>query len=524
MGPAEYLRVLRRRWLVVASAVLIAVLAGTGVSIFRGGATPLQYQGTTVLLSTGSLTAGGASAGASLPTIAALATVGDVPVRAAEQLHFPGDPTLLASHIVAEGDSTTGLLHITATAPSARAANAYADAFAHQLLASLQRRQSALAGELQDRMSQTQREIDALKARLVHAGPSDTPLLQAQLDAMTQRFSAINSQYQLLIGASNGGLQIIQSAHATQISSGPLRVPRSATARLMVATILGLIAGVAMALLLERFDSRIRTKEMAEQHYGLPVLAEIPFIPARHRWPIPRQADRQSPSLDAFRLLRAGLARSVDGADDRPKSKANGQTLHGPTVLVTSAEGGEGKTTVVANLAATFAESGKRVLVLSCDLRRPTIHAALGIPNGPGLAEAVLGSNGRDILEGHIRPTALTGVSLVTSGHAGEDAAAFLGSEGMLRVVREAREKADVVILDSAPILAGSEMSELLLTVDAVLVVARSGKTESELAHRASEVLQRLGAPVVGVALNASREAVVPRIYYRPRRHGGGSA
>ena len=187
--------------------------------------------------------------------------------------------------------------------------------------------------------------------------------------------------------------------------------------------------------------------------------------------------------------------------------------------MVTSADAGEGKTTIVANLAAVYAEIGKRVLILSCDFRRPAIHQLLGVSEGPGMTQAVAASNGRPMLEGHIRETRLDHVSIVTTG-AGRGGTFRPAASGRLsRAIDEARSYADVVLVDSAPVLVGSEAPELVASADSVLIVVRAGKSNPELAGRAAEVLRRLDAPVVGLALNASREAVVPHAYYRANRH-----
>jgi capsular exopolysaccharide synthesis family protein len=190
------------------------------------------------------------------------------------------------------------------------------------------------------------------------------------------------------------------------------------------------------------------------------------------------------------------------------------------TILVTSAGPGEGKTLVVANLAATYAELGKRVLVLSCDFRRPKIHRLFGVPNDHGLSEALEASNGQPVLRGHVRSTPLTNVRVVPSGAIPESAGELLTSRNMREALVEARKEADIVLLDTPPVLATSDASHLFPDVDTVLVVARAGKTTAEVAERSSELLRRMRAPVVGVALNGSTEEMVPRGYYRSEREG----
>ena len=147
------------------------------------------------------------------------------------------------------------------------------------------------------------------------------------------------------------------------------------------------------------------------------------------------------------------------------------------------------------------------------------------VPNGPGLTEA-LASQNRQVLNGRVVETAVENVSIVTTGK-GDAKASLLGSDHMRRVLDESRLLADVVIMDTAPILVSSEVAPMIPEVDAVLVVAEAGKTSGNLAESTSELLKRLGAPVVGVALNRAAEISIPKgyhKYYVSSRPEGGAA
>jgi len=175
---------------------------------------------------------------------------------------------------------------------------------------------------------------------------------------------------------------------------------------------------------------------------------------------------------------------------------------------VTSPGPADGKTFVAANLAAAFKELGKRVLVLSADLRKPSIHRQFGVPVAPGLADALADSNGRVVVDA--LPTKVESVRLVPSGRADGNPGELLASPRMTRVLEAARRMADVAVLDTSPILVGSDVAPLLTKVDAVVLVARANRTRAELAQRAGDVLRRLDAPVVGIALNCSTEINMP--------------
>ena len=141
--------------------------------------------------------------------------------------------------------------------------------------------------------------------------------------------------------------------------------------------------------MLERFDTRLRTSKRAEEAFGLPVLAEVPAISAGAGKGVVMASHPYSRAADAFRLVQVGTARWTS-ADGNGNGHANGDGAPRPsratTILVTSPEARDGKTTVAANLAVAYAQAGHRVLVVSCDLRRPAIREVFGVAGQPGLS------------------------------------------------------------------------------------------------------------------------------------------
>jgi capsular exopolysaccharide synthesis family protein len=535
VNPVEYLRILRRRWPVIAAIVGAALVAAfLTTSVVPVGPAVRSYRATTVILNTGDLNVPGI---ANLDTVAALTTVGEVPVRVAEKINYTGDPVVLGARIQALVQPETGLLRISANSQQREEARTLADTFADELLAFLAERKvdrsAAQIDFLDRRLENLETEIQVLENRI--ADPS-TPepavrLLTARRDAKIRIYSVISEQFDSLVNAAAdpATLVIVQKASPQPIYQSGFRPPSSRAGRMFFAGILGLLVGVGVVLLLERIDTKIRTKREAEQHFGLPVLAEIPRLSWRdgRRVSVTAAEEPRSALADSFRLLEAGVSRmSLDGERRRSEQPAGGdvprERLSGPrSILVTSAAPGEGKTLVVANLAATYAELGKKVLVLSCDFRRPRIHRLFGVPNDQGLSEALEAGNGRPILRGHVRSTSLSNVRVVPSGETPESAGELLTSRNMREALLEARKDADIVLLDTPPVLATSDASHLFPEVDTVLLVARAGKTTAEVAERSSELLRRMRAPVVGVALNGSTEEMVPRGYYRSERDDG---
>jgi capsular exopolysaccharide synthesis family protein len=302
---------------------------------------------------------------------------------------------------------------------------------------------------------------------------------------------------------------------------------------ILVAALLGLFLGIVLALVIERFDTKIRTPRDAEEGFGAPVLAEVPSIPRRRRGSVVVVADPLSRAADAFRLLSVSVAHS---AVESPAATGNGHGPMGPkeaaghptppkTILVTSAERRDGKTTVAANLAAAYAEVGKRVLVLSCDLRRPAIHKLFHVADRPGLTELLASMNGELNRPGRIDLAPYVEimpnrVAVLPSGTPSDRPGEVLGSPRMHRFVEWTRDIVDVVVLDSAPLLAASDAASLTPEVDGVVLVARAGKTRAEPAGRSTDLLERLGATVIGVVLNDTkdRSSQRRRRSYRPTR------
>jgi capsular exopolysaccharide synthesis family protein len=494
MNPADYLKVLRRRWRDLALAVALALGAGFVISSLGAISPPHpSYSSTSYLVttSTGLLTPNVPN----LQALAELATIGDVPERVAEELPGRQDPYQLASMIRTRANVQTGIMSITAISPQRAQVRPVATAFAGAVVSYLREQQaraaSREAGSLLDRMEQLEGEIDNLEARIASSPPSAAQLLQAERDAKIRQYGLQYESYQQIAAASTGpiALQILEATEPQQLQAGGIQPPRSTTGILVLSGFLGLLAGVVLVLVLDRFDTRIRNRQDAEQHFGLPVLADIPHVSRARR----------------------GESITLPGKPGAPDLPGSGPPR---TILVTSPGPSDGKTTVVANLALTLGEHGKRVLVLSCDLRRPMIHHMFGIPNGTGLTDALRSPNGEAVLEGRVLQTPVRGVWMVPSGGSTSRPMELLASDRMRQAIREARDMADIVLLDSPPILTASDAAPLMTEVEAVVVVARAGRTTYEVAERTGQLLKQLEISVRGVALNAVREMPVPRGYY----------
>ena len=244
----------------------------------------------------------------------------------------------------------------------------------------------------------------------------------------------------------------------------------------------GAAAGLALALVLDRLDSRLRSREEIHAALRMPIIAEIPRLARAQRG---RAGDRGRGG--PAERLRGRVPCGAHGPDAHPEP-AGSRGVHAPTVA-----GGdprrravgpgssssprrtqsEGKTTSVANLAASFAETGQRVLVLDADLRSPDTHNLFDVPQGAGISD-YLSEPGDASLEALIRPTSVPGVRIITAGTRLAHPASLASRMGHL--LAEAREMADIVLIDTAPLLAASDVFDILPMVDTVLLVVRSGR------------------------------------------------
>jgi capsular exopolysaccharide synthesis family protein len=503
MESVDYLSGLRRRSWVIAAAVAVGVLVGWLTrSVPLGTSTPKGYVAGAALLGSSD------PAVSNLSQLSALTTIGPVLRHAAHDVKYTGDPRELATMISVSADQESGIIWVYATASTQEEAVQLANTFAAELekYAAKGRAKVSLAQAtwLQGQMNRLAREITQLGAEIATSAPAAASLLTVERDAKIQSYSLLVSRNQDLTAEAlaPSPLQVVQKASANLTASKALIGPITLAWRLVVAGVLGLLLGLALALVLERFDTRIRTRGGAERSFGLPVLAEIPSLRGRSHGAIIKADGEISRGAEPLRLLGALLAQGdsayislPDDGNGRPRAQA---------ILVTSPSVAEGKTSVAARLAMAYSENGKRVLVLSCDFRRPDVHRLFGVSNQPGLSDALMSTDRTGTLQTYAQRTALGNLRVVPSGRIPANPGKLLGSERMRQILEEARREADIVIVDTTPVLANGDVAYLLREVDSVLVVARTGRTTVDEAKRTAEILGRLGAPVAGVALNGS--------------------
>ncbi|MFF7458808.1 CpsD/CapB family tyrosine-protein kinase [Kitasatospora sp. NPDC008115] len=506
MEPANHFTVLRRYWRLLAGCTLAALVVGwlltpAGATVDNAkweckvAITPVAGAGDTVRAD----------------QVLSYAQGADVAAAAAKALGIADTAEVIARRTVT-ADSPQ-MLTIATTGPTRQSCSDLATAYSAAIIKGYSDESARSAAEtikkLQAQADAQQQQLNEIQAQFNRSSAADQPKLQPKLTAAnTSLTTTLTTISKLANSAQTDAIQQWGSIDARQGDGNLLSSP-SRGVRLGLAVALGLALGVVAALMLSRMDTRLRSRNAVEEAFNLPVIGEVPHLSRRQRRvrePLVR-ARPSDPAAEAYRSLRStllltgpdSLARPA-GGDDRDPARTVSRRLAepAPVVLVASGSSRDGRTITIANLAAALAETGREVLVLDCDFRHPQLHAHLGVGDGPGMAELLSGERLGE-LDDLVRPTNVAGVSLITGGNTTAYPAALVLRAG--EVLRRARRHADVILVDTSPLLHANDAYDLVQHADAVLVTVRSGNVTPEQADRVAELLSRTGVPVAGVAL-----------------------
>ncbi len=267
---------------------------------------------------------------------------------------------------------------------------------------------------------------------------------------------------------------------------------------LMIGLILGLLFGTGLAIFLEYLDDTIHDIEEAKRMLEIPLLAVIPHIApaagmtdkkATSHYPA-MLIDSKSSISEAFRTLRTNIHFSALNKKRQ-------------LLMVTSSFPGEGKTTIVGNMAVAFSQVGMRVMLVDCDMRRPSLHTLFGHRQTPGLSELIAGDKELGAL---IQSTEIAGLDIISAGTIPPNPAEMLGSDEMRTIVETLRESYDLVILDAPPVLSVTDAPVLSTCADLVLLVIEAGRVPIKAARHMLELLNQVGAPIAGMILNDKKQ------------------
>lgn len=400
------------------------------------------------------------------------------------------------------------------------------------------KRVDAQISMLEESLAKAPREVVAtMKTRYESAAAKERSLRQAynaqradfsgqnqallQLSVINQRIET-NKQYLATLlqkqneientktdTAKTNNVTVVQYSKLPTGPVGPARMRN-----IVLAFLLSLGAGIGLAFLLDYLDDTLKTVEDVDRHIHLPALALIPTnrperlrLKGKHSPPgdanettaLALIDDVRSPIAEAYRHLRTSLL--LSSAGQPPK-----------TILVTSSQPSEGKTTTAVNTAVMLAQTGAEVVIIDCDLRRPRLHAHFNVPNAKGVTNYLSGESDLGAL---LQPyEKLPNLKLLTSGPVPPNPAELLGSDEMRKLLALVGERFTHVIIDSPPAISFTDASILSTMVDGVVLVVHGGRSSRAVVRRAKQQLLDVGANIFGVVLNNVKLEATNYYYY----------
>jgi Mrp family chromosome partitioning ATPase len=481
----------------------VALVAGL-VLLSLGGSSTVTYSAEHLIA-----VRSAASNAPTTPSQAVLAaTRKDIPALAAKKLGYKGNPAALTSGVSFSLTEDRQAISITASGDSRKAAQAKADAFAeafvefHSGAASTSR--TAQASRNKEQLAAQQKRAAELVTQYPNLSASSAvgvpPEAVAEYQQVRQRIEQLQQEQLSIEAVTNeqAPYESLGSSPATESSSLVDGLP--APVRFLVGLLIGLGLGAVVLFVLEHFFPRIDTVEDLEDRLGAAVIAEVPEQP-----PGAIAIPLDPAHFDGlYAEAHRGLRTAVDFArrkeeNDRP-----------PVIMVVSAGPSEGKTMTSSHLALAIAETGREVVALSCDFRRPNLHKIFGVPRDPGINSGF--ENPDDLTEDIVIRDVLPSLSIVPSGPP---------TRRMVHLVPTIREISEqavasgiTVIVDTAPILAANDTADLLEFVDYVIVVAMAGRTHARAVSAAAEILRRHDAKVLGAVLVGANDQMSQQYSY----------
>ena len=502
MEIRRYLRVFRRWWWLLVAATLIASVS----SYLATRSIPRTYRSRARVMVGESIQSRNPdwmsinTAQQLALTYAELATSHRVLQGVVDSLGLQASADVLRGMVSVKLVQGTQLLDITVVDTDPVRAAAIANGVGEQLIsqgpggtasqdAELRRDVLEQIDDLKTRIDFTKKEIQNLDAAIPKEDSARAIAeLKNRRDLLQQQVSQWQNTYAQLYAAYTGNqaniLSIVEQAEPNYAPIGP-----RTRMNVLLAAVIGALLAVGAILLLEYLDDTVKTGE------ELSTLTEIPFLGIIPRMHGNDEAGKRLVTLDqprsnaseCFRVLRTNLQFS---SLDRPLR----------TLLVTSPQPTEGKSTTAANLAVVMAQAGRRVVIVDSDLRRPILHRLFDLPNDWGLTGMLFGEGNRG--GDGILSTSVDNLRFIPCGPLPPNPSEIIGSQRMEALVERLQEVADLVIFDSPPLLTVADATILAARVDGVLLVADCGVTRRDALRKATESLRQVGAHLLGTVLN----------------------
>lgn len=324
------------------------------------------------------------------------------------------------------------------------------------------------------------------------------PAVERDLARLT-RLAKVNADIYTFLLQKHEEARIAKASTISNINVvDPAKAPRKPVSPkklklLLVGLLAGCMSGVGFAFFREYLDDTVKDPDTAKRELGKPVLAVIPHIAGSKVEPssgirdtLVTHLEPKSTVAEAYRSLRTAVHFS---AIDRKRQ----------TILVTSTFPSEGKSTTAANLAVIISQTGARVLLVDCDLRRPVLHDTFGHSRPPGVTDLLAGDCA---LESTLHNTGIANLDLVSAGTPTPNPAELLGSDEMRQFIDSIRGRYDTIIIDAPPVLTVTDAPVLTGAADLVLLVMETGRVPVKAARRMRELLDTVGARVAGIVMN----------------------
>ncbi|RIK10355.1 MAG: hypothetical protein DCC49_03545 [Acidobacteria bacterium] len=508
----DYLGILRRRkWFIILPTVVILVAAITASLL----TTPIYEASADVLIQSNKRSSVIADVAMpaedparELQTQIQVITSRPVAEETAKRLQLNVPPEAIQARVTAQVLGQTSIIRVRARDASASLARDIANGVSATYIDL--RRKSALdsfaqqANDLQQKVDEATAELQQRDAELADAisktrgeKTSDTgsQALVATLTNRREQAAAVQSFWKTALDK----LQIqsnLQTSSAETVAPATLPtapVEPKLSRKVIFALTIGILLGAGIAFLVEYLDDSLRSKQDAEKAFGAPILG---MIPRAQSWNDRRSAmllsvkDPASTTAEAYRSVRTNLQFSLLDSGSR-------------VVLVTSPSASEGKSTTAANIAVVLAQSGKSVIIVDCDLRRPRVHKFFELRNTEGVTTAILAERPLvDLLQRPRIAGAPPSLLALTSGPIPPNPADLLGSARVSELIETLGTLADYVVIDSPPIVPLSDAAVLAPKTDGAIIVAKAGQSSRRASAQAAEKLDAVGAELLGVVLN----------------------
>jgi len=510
--------ILRWWWLLVL-ATLLAGSSGYAVSSLS----PKVYRATTTLLVNQAQNAsGGLDYNSILMSERLTRTYADLAKKAPTlnatiaKLGLPDDLARLERAVTVRVVRDTQLLEIAVEDESPELAQRIADTlaktFIEQRAADQTGQTSTARTALQRQTVEVEADMRATAAALEKAKAApDQPEanrlqgLLAQQQATYAQLLRNEADFAIAETRSTNSLKIAVPA---ELPLKPVRpnVPQNTA----LAAVVGLLLALGGIFLIEYLDDTVKSEADVQASVGLATLAVVPHAHKKRekgeQKPLRLDAhDAHSILGESYRLLRVNVDFAWAGSPGR-------------SILFTSANPGEGKSSTVANLALSFAQDGRRVVVLDADMRKPSAHRAFDLRNEHGLSNLLADPSA--LPERFLQKTDLPGLQVLTAGPVPPNPAELLGSTRFGQVLASLAKAADVILVDSPPVLGLVDPTVISARVDGVILVTEAAATRVESLGRAVDAIERAGARRLGVVLNKVTSGAGTYGYYNYYRTG----